>query len=230
MDNPTGKKYTTDDEINDIYMLLTYALIYKTWQGSDPSQSVIGNNIGALLVNPAKDKILGFDRNAHASTKNTTQHAESRLMQSYLSACKCEDLTNCIIYASLEPCAMCSGMMTISKVKETVYGQTDPVGGKALDRLSLDSSELPDGYKPYPHVTISTPSDCTIRKELEETQKESGIFIYKFLMDDKAKDIYKKAYHLFINYKVQYEENQPIYENANGFLEQELKKYESVCL
>lgn len=41
-----------------IYMFLTYSILYKTWQ--DPSKEVIGKNIGALLVNTTKDKILGF--------------------------------------------------------------------------------------------------------------------------------------------------------------------------
>ena len=223
-----GKPYTQDDEINEIYMLLTYSILYKTWQGSDSSKKVIGNNIGALLVNPTKDKILGFGRNAHASTNNTTQHAESRLIQSYISKSECGDLTGCIIYASLEPCAMCSGMMTVSKVKETIYGETDPVCGKTLERLSLNSSELPDGYLPYPDVTISHASDCIIRKELDETQKESGIFIYKFLMNDKAKEIYERAYNLFINYNVNYEGNKAIYDNAKDFLEQELERYNSI--
>jgi len=221
--NHAGNNYTQNDEINDIYMFLTYSILYKTWQ--DPSKEVIGKNIGALLVNTTKDKILGFNRNAHSSTNNTTQHAETRLMQSYLSKCECGDLADCIIYASLEPCAMCSGMMTISKVKETIYGETDPWGGKALERLSLDSSELPDGYFPYPDVTISRASNCIIRKELDEAQKESGIFIYKFLMTDKAKEIYKKAYNIFINYEVKYKVNQTIYDNARDFLEQELEKY-----
>ena len=221
----TANNYTQNDEIDDIYMLLTYSILYKTWQGSDPSKKVIGNNIGALLVNPTADTILGFDRNANASTNNTTQHAESRLIQSYLSECECRDLTDCIIYTSLEPCAMCSGMMIISKVKETIYGATDPFGGKALERLSLDSAELPDGYLPYPDVTISKASDCIIRKELDDAREESGIFIYKFLMTDKAKEIFKKAYTMFIDYEVEYIANQTIYENAKDFLEQELEKY-----
>ena len=220
--NPTGNNYTQEEEIDEIYMLLTYSILYKTWQGSDSLKKVIGNNIGALLVNPTKDKILGFNRNTHASTKNTTQHAESRLIQSYISETECGDLTGCIIYASLEPCAMCSGMMTVSKVKETMYGETDPVCGKTLERLSLNSSELPDGYLPYPDVTISKASNCIIREELDEAQKESGMFIYKFLMNDKANEIYKKAYNMFINYKVKYKENQSIFDNAKDFLEQEL--------
>lgn len=222
--NDTSTSYTQNDEINDIYMLLTYSILYKTWQGSYPSR-VIGKNIGALLVDSKKYAILGFNRNAHASTHNITQHAESRLIQDYLSKYECEDLTGYIIYASLEPCAMCSGMMTVSKVKETIYGETDPYGGKSLERLSLDTSELPDGYKPYPDVTISKASNCIIRKELDEAQKESGIFIYEFLMTDIAKEIYKKAYNMFIDYEVKYKINQTIYGNAKEFLEQELENY-----
>ena len=226
--NHTGNNYSPSDETNDIYMLLTYSILYKTWQDPDSSKKIIGNNIGALLVNPTQDEILGFDRNTHASTHNITQHAESRLIQSYISNYECEDLSGCIIYASLEPCAMCSGMMTVSKVKETIYGETDPVGGKTLKRLSLDSSELPDGYLPYPDVTVSKASDCIIRIELDEAQKESGIFIYKFLMNDKAKEIYKKAYDAFIKYEVKYKDNQSIYDNAKEFLGLELEEYYGV--
>ncbi len=224
----TANYYTQNEEIDDIYMLLTYSILYKSWQGSDPSKEVIGNNIGALLVDPTANTILGFNRNANSSTNNTTQQAESRLIQSYLSECECRDLTDCIIYTSLEPCAMCSGMMIISKVKETIYGATDPFGGKSLERLSLDSSELQDGYLPYPDVTISKASDCNIRKELDEAREESGIFIYKFLMTDEAKEIFKKAYTMFVNYRVNYLTNQTIYENAKDFLEQQLEKYSRV--
>jgi len=43
-------------------------------------------------------------------------------------------------------------------------------------------------------------------------------------MNDKAKEIYKRAYQLFINYQVNYPENQPIYDRARDFLEQEVEK------
>ena len=34
----SGNSYTRDDEIHEIYMLLTYSILYKTWQGSESGQ------------------------------------------------------------------------------------------------------------------------------------------------------------------------------------------------
>jgi len=61
------------------------------------------------------------------------------------------------IYTTLEPCAMCSGMMALTKVKRAVYGNPTHLYGRAIERLMLDSRALKDpsdgrslGFKPYP--------------------------------------------------------------------------------
>ena len=52
-----------------------------------------------------------------------------------------------------------------------------------------------DGTFRISDVTISKASNCITRKELDEAQKESGVFIYDFLKTEEAKEIYKKAYN-----------------------------------
>jgi len=41
------------------------------------------------------------------------------------------------LYVTLEPCAMCSGAIVLSRVKRVVYGASDPKGGCAGTLMNL---------------------------------------------------------------------------------------------
>ena len=90
------------------------------------------------------------------------------------------------VYTTLNPCAMCAGMMTLTSVKRTVYGMKDPGFGNALKRLQLNTSSL-GGYKPYPRPVISDKSPSMFRKQLDEAYAIKGGSITKFLLTDEAK-------------------------------------------
>ncbi len=72
-----------------------------------------------------------------------------RLMIGYLNRVGGYSLKKHTVYTTLEPCAQCSGMMTLCSIERTVYGQTDPGFGKAMERLALDSKKwnLADQYQ-----------------------------------------------------------------------------------
>ena len=38
-------------------------------------------------------------------------------------------LTGCVLYATLEPCAMCAGAMVHARIRRLVYGADDPKAG-----------------------------------------------------------------------------------------------------
>lgn len=71
-------------ERDDIFSLLIYALVYQDWQdGTVPRHLRRGYNIGALLVTPQFEPVF-HGLNCINSTENATQHGEVRAITQYL--------------------------------------------------------------------------------------------------------------------------------------------------
>lgn len=150
-------------ELDRIYSLLTYSLVLKDWQAdSIPRNDRRGYNIGTILVN-GNMEVAHWGLNCINSTKNVTQHGEVRAITSYLDSLKSFNLEGFTLYTTLEPCAMCSGMATMTNIERVVYGQKDIDFSGALDRLSLNSKKF-GGFKPYPRTVISYPSPTKYKR------------------------------------------------------------------
>lgn len=210
------------EEMDAIYSLLAYALVYQDWQQEHiPREKRRGYNIGALLVNPGNQPVQA-ELNCVNAANNATQHGELRVMMNYISRTNCFNLEGFTIYTTLEPCIMCAGMMIMTAVKKVVFGQHDVMFSKAFERLSLDTLEA-GGFAPYPrrvNVQASTIAYC---KKLDDAyadflQVENEKILARFLASDTAKTIYADAFHAFSNYEVRYPENKIYLEAAHNFL------------
>ncbi len=208
----TGEALAERDEI---YMLAAYAVVLNDWQ--DGSGKKRGHNIGSILVDP-NGKIVNWGRNCNSALSNGTQHGEVRNMVGYLNRVGGYSLKGHTIYTSLEPCAQCSGMMVLTSIERTVYGQTDPGFGKAMERLSLDSKQWsPDGYEPYPREVISDRSDTPYCKQLEDAYEEAGGSITRFLLTDQAKAIFEAATEKLMTYELKYpDQNTGLLKHVQG--------------
>ncbi len=242
VDNKTEKySYSTatawENERDHISMLAAYSVVYKSWQENNER----GYNIGSVLLN-SKEKegrLVFWGINSNNITRNETQHGEVRLMIGYLSKLQKERAKNkpvpniqtlkgYTIYTTLEPCAQCSGMMTLQNVYRTVYGQKDPGFGDALERLQLDS--LPNGYAPYPRAVKSVRSNITYCTQLENGYSKyikniENPHITDFLKSNEAKGIFASAYKEFMNYKPVYGENKDFYKDAKGLINSVPKEF-----
>ena len=106
----------------DLYLRTAFALVNKTWKRGGRPEGLAGHNIGAIAVG-ADDKIVAWAVNV--SEVSRCFHAESLvvfdMMARNLSTAKLR------LYATLEPCQMCSGMITTLCPGATiVYGMADP--------------------------------------------------------------------------------------------------------
>ncbi len=137
-------------ERDEIFMLQAYAVVFKDWQ-TQGKPNPRGYNVGAVLVDSRTQIPVAWGRNSIASTKNPTQHAEVRLIQSYIESQIPDSsgnvyLDHFTVYTTLEPCAMCAGMMCLTKIPRIVYGQSDDdkngrTGyGKAVERFRRESA------------------------------------------------------------------------------------------
>ena len=91
----------------------------RVWSSPNPA-------VGCAIVKSNEVLATGFTHptgQAHAEI-----HALSQIA----------DATGSTVYVTLEPCAMCAGLMVNARVQRCVYGATDPRGGflGTLDDLS----------------------------------------------------------------------------------------------
>ncbi|MBA4188513.1 MAG: tRNA-specific adenosine deaminase [Planctomycetaceae bacterium] len=89
--------------------------------------------VGALVVHPELG-IIGLAHNQREQLNDPTAHAEIIAITQAGNALKSWRLDRCILYVTLEPCAMCAGAVVNSRVSMVVYGATDPKAG-ACDTL-----------------------------------------------------------------------------------------------
>ncbi|MFE8598202.1 nucleoside deaminase [Archangium violaceum] len=216
------------NEKDQIYSLVAYAVVYRNWQEASVGVGVRGYNIGSVLVDPS-GRLVCWARNAVGVTGNKTQHGEVRLMTNYLHNTTGGALGGgYTVYTTLEPCAMCSGMMTLMSVKSTVYGQADPDFGKALERLSFNSTAI-HGFCSYPRGVTSGEVIHAIAERLDQGyaryMQTHPPVITDFLASPEARQIFADAEQQLLTFKVQFPSNQPVLDSALAFLQGVPREY-----
>lgn len=77
------------------------------------------------------DAIVAHARNETVARTDPTAHAERLAIVGALRALGSDRLTDCTLYVTLEPCAMCAGAIVLSKVGRVVFGAYDDKAGMA---------------------------------------------------------------------------------------------------
>ena len=61
--------------------------------------------------------------------RDPTAHAEMLAIRRATAAIGSERLTDCDLYVTLEPCAMCAAAISFARIRRLYYGAADPKGG-----------------------------------------------------------------------------------------------------
>ena len=83
--------------------------------------------VGAVVV--CKDIIIARAHNLTETLKDPTAHAEMQAITSATNWLGGKYLTDCTIYITLEPCAMCAGALGWSQAGALVFGAADEKKG-----------------------------------------------------------------------------------------------------
>jgi tRNA(adenine34) deaminase len=83
--------------------------------------------IGAVIV--LDDQIVAAGYNQPITAVDPTAHAEIVALRAAARAIDNYRLTNSVLYVTVEPCLMCVGAMIHARVREVVYGATEPRSG-----------------------------------------------------------------------------------------------------
>lgn len=95
--------------------------------------------IGAILV--IDGKIISRAHNLRESKQSAVAHAELLAIEQACKETGSWRLENAHLYVTLEPCAMCSGAIILSRVSKVVFGASDPKGGCAGTFMNLLQDE-----------------------------------------------------------------------------------------
>ena len=91
--------------------------------------------VGAVVVRAGK--IIGRAHNQVELLKDATAHAEMLALTQAEAAIGDWRLTECDLYVTKEPCAMCAGALVHTRVRRVIFGCTDPVAGAAGSVINL---------------------------------------------------------------------------------------------
>ena len=91
--------------------------------------------IGAVVVRAGK--IVARAHNQVELLKDATAHAEMLALTQAEAAVGDWRLTDCDLYVTKEPCAMCAGGLVHTRIRRIIFGCTDPNGGAAGSVINL---------------------------------------------------------------------------------------------
>jgi len=95
--------------------------------------------IGAIVV--ANNKVIGKGFNQTEILRDVTAHAEMIAITAASNAVGSKYLSECTLYVSIEPCVMCAGALTWSRISKVVYGASEPKFGYSLTDEQIISSK-----------------------------------------------------------------------------------------
>jgi tRNA(adenine34) deaminase len=91
--------------------------------------------VGAVIVRDGE--IAGAGHNERELRQDPTAHAELLAIREAARALGSWRLLECVLYVTLEPCAMCAGAIVLARLPRVIYGASDPKAGAAGSILDV---------------------------------------------------------------------------------------------
>jgi len=120
---------------------------------------------GAAITNGGT--LLAAARNTVHSQHDPSNHAEVNAIRKAAAELGTEDLSNCTLYATCEPCPMCWSLILWSRIGRVVIGAKDPLyGGTDYQPKAFPRPEL---------IFIESPECEALLKEAVSKQRPSSV-------------------------------------------------------
>jgi tRNA(adenine34) deaminase len=95
--------------------------------------------VGAVVVKDGK--VIGTGFNAPISQHDPSAHAEIQAMRAAALVLGNYRLAGCMLFVTLEPCAMCAGAIMHARIERLVFGAADPKTGACGSVVNLFAEE-----------------------------------------------------------------------------------------
>ena len=91
--------------------------------------------VGAVVVH--ENRVIGRGYNQTEGLKDPTAHAEIIAIGAAASYLGSWRLTDCSLYVTLEPCAMCAGAIVLARLDRLIFGPYDPKAGACGSLMNI---------------------------------------------------------------------------------------------
>src|SRR3989440_2907713 len=94
--------------------------------------------VGCVIVRDGA--VIARAGNRTLRDHDPTAHAEMLAIRQVATALGSERFTDCDLYVTLEPCAMCTAAISFARIRRLYYGAADPKGGAVENGVRFFSS------------------------------------------------------------------------------------------
>src|SRR5579875_3886747 len=115
----SGRKHTSASESEKFMRLALREARRGMNEGEVP--------IGAVVVR--EGVVIAKAHNAPVHRRDPTAHAEVLALRRAARKLGNYRLNGCCLYVTIEPCAMCAGALVLARVRELIFGASDPKAG-----------------------------------------------------------------------------------------------------
>jgi tRNA(adenine34) deaminase len=91
--------------------------------------------VGAVVA--LAGELAGLGHNERERRQDPTAHAELLAIREAARVLGSWRLLDCVLYVTLEPCAMCAGAIVLARIPRVVYAASDPKAGAAGSLLDI---------------------------------------------------------------------------------------------
>jgi tRNA(adenine34) deaminase len=108
--------------------------------------------------------------NRTVADRDPTGHAELVAIRAAAAALGSERLTDCDLYVTLEPCAMCAGAIAFARLRRVYFGAADPKGGAVENGVRFFSSASCH-HRPEVYGGIGESDSAALLKEFFQARR-----------------------------------------------------------
>ncbi len=121
---PTGRDPGRDCEMSRFTSWMDIAL-----EEAEAAAHRSETPVGAVIVDPAKGRIIARTGNRTRERCDPTAHAEVLAIRAACTSLGSERLPGLDLYVTLEPCPFCAAAISAARLARLYYGASDPKSG-----------------------------------------------------------------------------------------------------
>jgi len=124
--------------------------------------------VGCVIVRDGT--VVASAGNRTITDRDPTAHAEMLAIRAAARTLGSERLTDCDLYVTLEPCAMCATAMSFARIRRLYYGAADPKGG-AVDNGVRFFGQPTCHHRPEVYSAVGEEASAALLREFFKARR-----------------------------------------------------------